>query len=497
MRIQELETLVKADRATIRYYEKEGLIKPNRSENGYRDYTEDIALELKRILLLRQLGVSVYTIKKLQQGSMDFAEVLAKQIDALSEQITREKRARALCEVIRQDGATYNGMDVDRYNRLLNEIVVDSPAVHRSDFREELPRECHPWSRFFARWMDYALLCTLLDLLIIVIFRIRPIPGTFGNILLAIIGGFLLLPLEAYMLAKWGTTPGKYAMGIRVESVNGSNLTWDEALQREWLVLRDGACFYIPFLSIWSLIRCFLRLTGRASRRFVRKEDVPDPEEMNWDENCEIQYQNRSRRRGAVLAGILAAILLASVWIGVDSVKPRYRGNEITVKQFASNYNHILSVLKTGADEYEKLQPDGSRTVIPNAILGDGTAVYDNAYKPKDFEYVIQNGVLTSITMEKTLNDPMYVTPMGTDTVVATFAVLLGQNDIQIWDMPGIADTLTDLVNTEQGTIAFGDHVVITWQTDYENYICENGTYYRKDKETDSWFWYRYTITFQ
>ena len=99
--------------------------------------------------------------------------------------------------------------------------------------------------------------------------------------------------------------------------------------------------------------------------------------------------------------------------------------------------------------------------------------------------------------MEKTLNDPMYVMPMGTDIVVATFAVLFGQNDIQIWDMPAIADTLTDLVNTEQGTVAFGDHVVITWQIDCENYICENGTYYRKDKETDSWFWYRYTITIQ
>lgn len=69
MRIQELERLVNTDRATIRFYEKEGLIAPNRSENGYRDYTQENALELKRILLLRRLGVSISAISQLQKGS--------------------------------------------------------------------------------------------------------------------------------------------------------------------------------------------------------------------------------------------------------------------------------------------------------------------------------------------------------------------------------------------------------------------------------------------
>ena len=49
MRIQELEGIVGSDRATIRFYEKEGLITPNRSENGYRDYTPENAEELKKI----------------------------------------------------------------------------------------------------------------------------------------------------------------------------------------------------------------------------------------------------------------------------------------------------------------------------------------------------------------------------------------------------------------------------------------------------------------
>ena len=80
MLIQDVERRTGLDRATIRFYEKEGIVVPMREENGYRMYQEhDIALLLK-IKLLRQLGVSLSTIKSLQQGNSDFSVVLAEQI---------------------------------------------------------------------------------------------------------------------------------------------------------------------------------------------------------------------------------------------------------------------------------------------------------------------------------------------------------------------------------------------------------------------------------
>ena len=49
MTIKEVEQYLGVPRATIRFYEKEGLISPNRVENGYREYsTEDVA-KLKKI----------------------------------------------------------------------------------------------------------------------------------------------------------------------------------------------------------------------------------------------------------------------------------------------------------------------------------------------------------------------------------------------------------------------------------------------------------------
>ena len=55
MQINELEMKTGLDRATIRFYEKEGMITPIRKENGYRDYSEEDQQHLLKIKLLRSL----------------------------------------------------------------------------------------------------------------------------------------------------------------------------------------------------------------------------------------------------------------------------------------------------------------------------------------------------------------------------------------------------------------------------------------------------------
>lgn len=88
MKIQEIETRSGLERATIRYYEREGLLNPQRTENGYRDYSEADLKELKKIKLLRQLGLTLEKIRELQQGTGDFSEAMDNQIDALDQHIS-------------------------------------------------------------------------------------------------------------------------------------------------------------------------------------------------------------------------------------------------------------------------------------------------------------------------------------------------------------------------------------------------------------------------
>ena len=49
---------------TIRYYEKENILKPKRRDNGYREYDEGCEKQLQLIIVLKQLG---FTIKEIQQ----------------------------------------------------------------------------------------------------------------------------------------------------------------------------------------------------------------------------------------------------------------------------------------------------------------------------------------------------------------------------------------------------------------------------------------------
>ena len=65
MKIKELEHQTGLDRATIRYYEKEGFLEPSRGENGYRTYSPEDADTLLKIKLLRRLGFSLERVRQL------------------------------------------------------------------------------------------------------------------------------------------------------------------------------------------------------------------------------------------------------------------------------------------------------------------------------------------------------------------------------------------------------------------------------------------------
>ena len=62
MTISEVERRCGMERANIRFYEREGLLAPERRENGYREYTEENVQTLLRIRLLRSLRVPLEEI---------------------------------------------------------------------------------------------------------------------------------------------------------------------------------------------------------------------------------------------------------------------------------------------------------------------------------------------------------------------------------------------------------------------------------------------------
>ena len=84
MTIKEIEARTGLPRASVRYYESEGLISPARGDNGYRDYSEEDCTLLLKIKLLRQLGCSLEDVKALQAGERPLDEVLEERLAQLA-----------------------------------------------------------------------------------------------------------------------------------------------------------------------------------------------------------------------------------------------------------------------------------------------------------------------------------------------------------------------------------------------------------------------------
>lgn len=76
MKSSEVEKKLNVLRTTLRYYEDEGFIQPQRDENGYRNYSEEDINKLKLILQLRSMEIPIDDIKAIMQGKVPLEEYL-------------------------------------------------------------------------------------------------------------------------------------------------------------------------------------------------------------------------------------------------------------------------------------------------------------------------------------------------------------------------------------------------------------------------------------
>ena len=107
MNVSQLEAALDLPRASIRFYEKEGLLSPERLANGYRDYSEADLETLRRIKLLRALGLPLEDIKALQAGELRLSDALRAQEERLRREAAEREAARTLCRAMELEGAEY------------------------------------------------------------------------------------------------------------------------------------------------------------------------------------------------------------------------------------------------------------------------------------------------------------------------------------------------------------------------------------------------------
>lgn len=330
MTIREIEALSGMTRANIRFYESEGLLTPNRAENGYRDYAQSDLETLRKIRLLRALGLGIDEIRRLSAGETPLDAALEARLHA-------------------------------------------------------------PWRRFFARAIDL----NLYEMTWMVILTDAGLCAmgqrgvTFLNMLLSLLTMLLLEPL---LLHTTGTTPGKWLLGLSVRNVNGAKLRYSEAFARTaWLIWR-GFGAGIP-------IYCWVRLY-----KSFRTEERGEP--LDWEEDTEQTAKPFGWKRGLTALLAAAAIFAAGVFGSLAAIGPRYRG-EITVAQFAANYNRIASQLGGNAG---KLDAEGNWTTGGENTLFRVMVLMNIS----GFTYETdENGILQSVSIEAYGGNVYDATPTG------------------------------------------------------------------------------------
>lgn len=142
MRISEVAKLTGLSVSNIRFYEKKGLLAPDREEeNKYRDYSERDVEQLKRIILYRKMNLPIETIYLLMNGEASLENVLKRQEEELTAQREMLQGSINLCRKIREEPDPQK-IDVDYY---LNYVYKE----------EDEGRKFAEVDEFLEDWADF------------------------------------------------------------------------------------------------------------------------------------------------------------------------------------------------------------------------------------------------------------------------------------------------------------------------------------------------------
>lgn len=145
MRIGEAAEKTGLSISNIRFYEKKGLIGPDREpDSKYRNYTEDDLERLNLIILYRKMELSVETIGEILLNKMAAEDAIEQQLIDLKGKQQMLQSSIDLCQKVLDDQA-YNEIDVKYYLDYVKEEEANGKIFEKID---DLIEEFSSFTRF-------------------------------------------------------------------------------------------------------------------------------------------------------------------------------------------------------------------------------------------------------------------------------------------------------------------------------------------------------------
>lgn len=143
------------------------------------------------------------------------------------------------------------------------------------------------WARWWARTIDL-MIVGLVGAVVTTLLR-------WDSFYASYCFSFTWVLVEPLLLSTWGTTVGKWTLGIAVRRRDGGTLTYGEALNRTFVVYLKGLALNIPILNVVTQIMAYNQLTSFG--------------QTVWDEEggykCRVAPQTGGRIAAAAVATLL------------------------------------------------------------------------------------------------------------------------------------------------------------------------------------------------
>ncbi len=484
MTIKELENKTGMTRANIRFYEGEGLVSPKRLENGYRDYSEEDVRTLEKIKLLRQLQLDIGTIRRVQQGTLTLEQALFAQLTRLEGDKTIIERAVQVCRELERSGVEYTALDpqpwLGRLQAPERPQIPEPPAPASKTDKFGAPRACyHPWQRLFARAMDVTLYDTLINVTWLLLTRdpgfVRfQTGGPVVKFLFGLAALVLALALEPLWLHFWGWTPGKWVFGLTLRDEDGDKLTLAQGYQRSYAVFRDGYGWYIPIWGWWKMWQ-------------ARKLGLEQGQDCYWDHDEGYRYTKALRKMkddrldyteaeretggGWLFVGVqivcCVALQAAMLWCFV----PPCLG-ELTVAEFARNYNHSLRAQTAGRDYDEPTLDEEGHWKKREASIGQTVILLDDTSYTEP-EFTVTDGRVTAVALH--MESRYAYVGSGFRETIAVMALIGSADGVNPLNVLSTMEAANKLLSTWEDLEADFRGLHISQQAEYTGYEYASG----------------------
>ena len=145
MKINEVEARAGITKKNIRFYEEQGLLSPRRNpENGYRDYGEEEVQILRRIRVLRKLGLPIEEIRRMQSGVQTVGDGMRRHLITLEREKRNTEQSIALCRELQGQEIPVSELDAEALLARMEEMEQSGTTFQNQQNRDVRVRYIAP-----------------------------------------------------------------------------------------------------------------------------------------------------------------------------------------------------------------------------------------------------------------------------------------------------------------------------------------------------------------